>query len=240
MPIPQTQSPDSQVRLQQYARLAGAMYLVTMATALFAEGYVRGSLYVGDSAALTAQNLIASNRLFRTALVTDLITSSGVIVLAWALYQLLREVHRELAALAVFFRLVEIAVHFSAITFGVAALSLLSRGEYTQSFQEPQLFGLVGLALRAQAAGLSLGFVPLGLGSAVFAYLLLRSRFVPRPLAAWGIFASLLLAAYSFGVVLSPTTTDFFYMAMIPMFLYEVGLGLWLFVKGVEIQRSAP
>jgi len=28
-------------------------------------------------------------------------------------------------------------------------------------------------------------------------------------------------------------------MAIIPMFLYEVGLGLWLFVKGVEIQRSA-
>ena len=160
------------------------MYLITMATALFGEGYVRGSLYVSESAVQTAQNLIASNQLFRLALVTDLLTFSGVVVLVWALYQLLRRVHQELATLGAFFRLVEIGTHFSALAFGAAALSLLARGEYTQSFQDPQLFGLVGLALRAQGAGLSLGFIPLGLGSAVFAYLLFRSGFVPRLIAA--------------------------------------------------------
>ena len=215
------------------------MYLITMATALFGEGYVRGSLYVSESAVQTAQNLIASNQLFRLALVTDLLTFSGVVVLVWALYQLLRHVHMELATLGAFFRLVEIGTHFSALAFGVAALSLLARGEYTQSFQDPQLFGLVGLALRAQGAGLSIGFIPLGLGSAVFAYLLFRSGFVPRLIAAWGIGSSLMLATYSFGVVLSPTTTDFFYVAMIPMFIYEVSLGLWLLVKGVRLPLSA-
>ena len=86
---------------------------------------------------------------------------------------------------------------------------------------------------------MSLGFIPLGLGSAVFAYLFLRSHFVPRALAAWGIFASLLLSTYSFGVVLFPATRDFFYAAMVPMFLYEVGLGFWLLVKGVNVQRGA-
>jgi Domain of unknown function (DUF4386) len=239
MPTPQSQLSGAPTDLQQYARLAGAMYLITMATALFAEGFVRGSLYASHSAALTAQNLIASNQLFRAALVADLLTFSGVVVLVWALFQLLRQVHRDLAVLAAFFRLVEIGVHLSALAFGAAALSLLARGEYTLGFQEQQLYGLVGMALRAQGAGLSLGFIPLGLGSAVFAYLLLRSGFVPRALAAWGIFASLLLATYSFGVVLFPATTDFFYVAMIPMFFYEVGLGLWLLVKGVNVQRSA-
>lgn len=239
MPIPQPPPPDSNSQLQLYARLAGAMYLITMATALFAEGYVRGSLYVGESAAQTAQNLVASNQLFRVALVADLLTFSGVVILVWALYQVFRQAHRELAALAAFFRLVELGVHFSAMAFGAAALSLLARGEYTQGLQDPQLFALVGLALRAQGAGLSLGFIPLGLGSAIFAYLFLRSGFVPRVLAAWGIFASLLLAMYSLGVVLSPATTDFFYVAMVPMFLYEVGLGLWLLLKGANIQRGA-
>ncbi len=215
------------------------MYLITMATALFGEGYVRGSLYVSESAAQTAQNLLASNHLFRAALLTDLLTFSGVVILVWALYRLLHTVHRELAALGAFFRLVEVGVHFSALTFGMVALSLLSRGEYTQAFTEPQLYGLVGLALRAQGAGLSLGFVPLGLGSAVFAYLFFRSRLVPWQLGAWGIFSSLLLALYSLGAVLSPATTDFFYVAMVPMFLYEVSLGLWLLLKGVNSQRSS-
>lgn len=225
-------------RLNLYARLAGAMYLVTMATALFGEGYVRGSLYVSESSAQTAQNLLASNSLFRAALVTDLLTFSGVVVLVWALHRLLRPVHRELAALGALFRVVELGTHFSALAFGMVALSLLSHGEYTQNFTEAQLHGLIGLVLRAQGAGLSLGFIPLGLGSAVFAYLFFRSRFVPRPMAAWGIFSSLLLALYSFGIVLSPATTDFFYAAMIPMFIYEVSLGLWLLFKGVNAQRS--
>ena len=228
----QTPPAAPQPHLTRYARLAGAMYLITMATALFGEGYVRGSLYVSESAAQTAQSLIASNQLFRVALVTDLVTFSGVVVLVWALYQLLRHVHQELATLGVLFRIVEIGTHFSALAFGATALSLLARGEYTQSFQDPQLFALVGLALRAQSAGLSLGFVPLGLGSAVFAYLLYRSRFVPRALAVWGVGASLLLATYSLGVVLRSATSDYFYLAMLPMFAYEVSVGLWLLVKG--------
>lgn len=224
---------------QSHARLAGAMYLLTMATALFGEAYVRASLLVSESAAKTAENLIASNQLYRLGLVTDLLTFAGVIVLVWALYQLLRPVDRRLAALAAFFRLVEVAVHISALAFGVAALSLLARGEFTQGFTDAQLYSLAGFALRAQGAGLSLGFIPLGLGSAVFAYLLLRSGYVPRVLAGGGVVASLLLALYSLGVVLSPATTDFFYLAMGPMFLYEVSLGLWLLVRGVNLSRPS-
>jgi hypothetical protein len=51
----------------------------------------------------------------------------------------------------------------------------------------------------------------------------------------------LLLAIYSIGIVLSPATTDYFYFAMLPMFVYEVGLGLWLLIKGVALptQRAA-
>lgn len=232
---------DEPDRLNRYARLAGAMYLFTMATAVFAEGYVRASLYDGDSAARTAQNLLASNALYRAALVADLLTFTGVVVLVWSLHRLLREVDRPLAALGAFFRLVELGVHFAAIAFGMAALSLLARGEYTQAFTDPQWQGLVGLALRAQGAGLTLGFIPLGLGSAVFAYLFFRSRLVPRPLAAWGMFASLLLASYAFGFVLTPSTVSLFFVFMLPMFAYEVGLGLWLLFRGVAPRHgSAP
>lgn len=240
MLMPKPESTHAEVATQlRYARLAGAMYLLTMATALFGEGYVRGSLLVNESAAQTARNLVESNQLFRVGLATDLFTFAGVVVLVWALYQLLQPIDRRLAALAVFFRLVELGVHFSAIAFGAAALSLLAGGEYVRGFEEAQLHGLVGFALRAQGAGLSLGFIPLGLGSAIFALLLLRSRYVPRGLAGWGIFSSLLLAIYSFGIVLSPAATDYFYVAMVPMFLYEVGLGSWLLLKGVRFQRQS-
>jgi hypothetical protein len=171
-------------------------------------------------------------------LATDLLTFTGVVVLVWALYQF-RPVSRQLAVLAVFFRLVELGVHVAAMSFGVVALSLLAGGEYTQAFEGAQLNSLVGLSLRAQLAGLGLGFIPLGIGSAVFALLLLRSGFVPGVLAGWGIFASLLLAAYSFGTVLSPHTSDYFYLGMLPMLVYEVSLGAWLLIHGAGPGHSS-
>ena len=217
----------------RFARIAGAMYLLTVASAVFGEAYVRGSLLVGESAAKTASNLVASNLLYRIGLATDLLTFTGVAVLVWALYHLLQAVDHRLATLALMFRVVELSVHFSAIGLGMVAMSLLGGGEYTESFGVQQIQGLVGMALRAQMAGLGIGFIPLGLGSAIFALLLLRSGLAPRLLAGWGIFASLLLAAYSFGVVLSPNTSDYFYVGMLPMFIYEVLLGCWLLFSRV-------
>jgi len=221
------------------ARLAGAMYLLTMATALFGEGYVRGSLLVSDSAARTAQNLVDSNRLFRIGLATDLLTFVGVAVLVWALYQLLKPVDGRLAALAAFLRLVELGVHFSSVAFGLTVMSLLGGGEYVKGFSEAQLHGMVGFALRAQQSGFVIGFIPLGLGSAVFAFLLFRSGYVPRMLAAWGVMSSLLLATYALALVITPAANNFFYVAMVPMFIYEVTLGAWLLFKGASVRAHS-
>lgn len=217
----------------RFARMTGALYLLTVASALFGEAYVRSSLLVGASAAETAANLVESNLLYRVGLVTDLLTFTGVALLVWSLYHLVRHVDTRLAALALLLRVIELSVHLSAIGLGMVALSLLAGGEYMQGFEAAQVHGLVGMALRAQLSGLSIGFIPLGLGSALFALLLLRSGYVPRLLAGWGIFASLLLATYSFGVVLSPNTSDYFYVGMLPMFVYEVTLGFRLVIKGV-------
>ena len=214
------------------ARLAGAMYLLTMSTALFAEGYVRGSLLDGDSATLTAQNIVQSSLLFRLGIAADLITATGVVILVWSLHQLLKPVDARLALLGAFFRLVEIGIHFSAIVFSVIAVSLLSGSEYTRAFEAQQLHSLAGFVLRAQGAGLNIGFIPLGIGSAIFALLLFRSGYVPRVLAGWGVFASLLLATYAFGSIVAPSVRDFFILGMVPMFVYEVTLGSWLLLTG--------
>ena len=67
---------------------------------------------------------------------------------------------------------------------------------------------------------------------AVFAYLLLRSRYVPRALAGLGIVASLLLSAYSATSIVFPAVEPYWAVLMAPMFLYEVTLGFWLLLGG--------
>ena len=123
------------VPMARYARIVGAMYLLTMVSAVFGEAYVRGSLLVSESAAKTAANLIESNLMFRIGSASDILTFTGVAVLVLASYQLLREIDHRLAALALMFRVIELGVHFSAIGFGMVALSLLAGGEYTKAFE---------------------------------------------------------------------------------------------------------
>lgn len=221
------------------ARLAGATYLITMATGIFSQSFVRGSLLVRGDATQTAQNIIGSEQFFRVGIAADVVTFTGVLVLTWALYVLLRPVDKNLALLAVLLRLVEVAVHYVATLFSLGALVLLSGSDYLAPLGADQLHSLARVALSTQGAGLNLGFVLLGLGSAVFAYLLLRSRYVPKALAAWGVFSSLLLAASAIAVILFPAVGPFALVTMIPMFIYEVGLGFWLLFKGARISPGS-
>ncbi len=50
------------------ARVAGFMYLFTMATAVFGDFYVRSSIILPGNAAATANNIMASGQLFVSVL----------------------------------------------------------------------------------------------------------------------------------------------------------------------------
>jgi hypothetical protein len=226
---------DEPAEQARVARLAGALYLVQMATGVFAEVFVRGSLVVRGDPAQTAQNIIDSERLFRLGIASDLVCYTAVLVATWALYVLLRSVDRNLAVLAVLLRLMELALHFNVTTQSLTALRLLSGADYLQAIDTTVLQSLAQLAIGVQGAGMNTGFVLLGLGSAVFAWLFFRSRYIPRILAGWGVFASLLLSAYAFTIIVFPKAAALQIVPMLPMGIYEVGLGFWLLLKGVRL-----
>jgi hypothetical protein len=211
------------------------LYLVQMAAGVFAEVFVRGSLVVRGDPAQTAQNIIDSERFFRLGIASDLVCYTAVLVATWALYVLLRSVDRNLAVLAVLLRLMELALHFNVTTQSLTALRLLSGADYLQAIDTAELQSLAQLAIGVQGAGMNTGFVLLGLGSAVFAWLFFKSRYIPRILAGWGVFASLLLSAYAFTVILFPRAAALQIVPMLPMGIYEVSLGLWLLLKGVRL-----
>lgn len=216
------------------ARLVGILYLVQMATGIFGQVVVRDPLIVRGDAEKTAQNIMAHEGLFRLSIAGDLITYAGVIVLIYALYVVLRPVRRNLALLAVLFRLAENAVLCLATVNSLVVLKLLGRGESLKTFEAGQLHSLATLALSIQGMGMSVGFVLLGLGSTVFSYLWLKSRYIPRVLALWGIFSSVLLAGGTLAIIIFPSLEALGMIYMMPMGLYEVGLGLWLLIKGIQ------
>jgi len=213
------------------ARVVGFSYLFAMVTAIFGF-YVRGHVIVPGNAAETARNIMASELLFRAGIASDVITFVTDIALITALYVVLRPVNRNLALLAAFWRLMETAVLVVVTLNGFDVLRVLSGADYLGVFEADRLHALARLSLGAYFAGYSVGFVFLGLGSAVFSYLWLKSSYIPRALAVLGVFSSLLLAACNFAFILLPSlakTVGPIYMA--PMGVFEVTMGLWLLLK---------
>jgi hypothetical protein len=217
------------------AKVAGFLYLFMMVTGVFAEFYARGQLIVRGDAVQTAKNIAASERLFRIGIVSNLITFAGDVILVLALYVVLKPINRNVALLAAFWRLAECSI-LAVITLNdFAALALLSGADYLRAFDTQQLQALVYTFIRVQGAGYLVGMVFFGLGSTVFGYLWFKSRYIPRGLAAWGIFSSLVAAIVTLAIMVFPSLAAVVipvYYA--PIFIFEVTLGLWLLVKGIH------
>ena len=215
------------------AKIVGFLYLLAMALSIFGEAYVRGPLIVRD-AAQTAANITGSQTLFRLSIVTDLLLYACDIVLFWGLYVIFKRVAKDTALLAVFFRLVETAILAVTTLLAFIALRLLGDAEYLRAIDPTQLQALARAFVGLYGVGLSIGFVFLGIGSAVFSYLWLKSRYIPRALAWLGIVGSVMLAVFSLATMVFTRVWEVMGMSyMMPMGLYEVGLGVWLLWKGL-------
>jgi hypothetical protein len=217
------------------AKVVGWIYLIAMATSMFAELYLRGPLIVRGDAMQTALNIAASEGLFRLSSVIHLLTFASDAIMAVALFVILKRVNRNLALLAAFWRLADCAILAVILVSDFTVLRLLGNAEYLKAFDPAQLQALARLLIGVQAAGFQIGFVFLGLGSTLFSYLWLKSGYIPRVIAGWGIFASSVLALGTLAIMLFPALGIVGLSYMAPMFFFEVGLGLWLLIKGLRV-----
>jgi hypothetical protein len=220
------------------AKVVGSAYLLAMATAVFAEMYVRARLFVPDDVAQTARNIMGNERLFRLGIAAGVVTCLLDAALVTGLYLVLRPVNHNLALFAAVLRVIETAVAATGAVASFDVLRVLSGADYLQVFDADQLQVLARLSIGTHFPRMNVVFVFLGLGSAVFSYLWWKSSYIPRALALLGLCASLLLAACPFTFIVFPQLTKVLAPAyMAPMGVYEVGLGLWLLIKGLRPYR---
>jgi hypothetical protein len=218
---------------QRKAAIAvGITYLAPFA--VFAEFYVRPHLIVYGNAAKTAANIMAHERLFRVSIASDLLEFATVVVLTVALYVVLKPVNRNLALLAAFWRLVEQTILAVAMLNSFNVLQLLSGAAYLRTFEADRLQALTMLSIGAHADAFNVAMVFFGLGSTVFSYLWLKSRYIPRALAVWGIFGSFVTGAGSFAFIIFPNLADIIGSWIYLPDTFEPALALWLLIKGLR------
>lgn len=223
---------------QRAARVVGFVYLFAMAMSMFTEMYVRGSLIVGSDAVQTAENVAANATLFRLGIAGEMLTFAADIALIAASFVILAPASRSLALFAAFIRLAAETVGAMLAAHGFDVLRILSGAPYMQAFDSAEIAALARLSLGGHAAAYGVMFVFLGIGSAVFAFLWLRSGYVPALLARIGVVGSILLVAGSLVALVFPTV-KLFPWHMLPMFVFEVGMGIVLLVRGLRVPPPA-
>ena len=221
---------------QIYARIGGALYLVIIALGIFGELFVRGKLIVSGDPTATATNIMASQLLWRTGIAGDLIMHVCDVPLILIFYVLLRPVNKNLALLSMLFTLIQTAALVAYKLNLFAALFVLGTTDYLKAFEPQQQHALMYLAIRLDQYGFGMGLMFFGFACLLNGYLIFRSTYLPRTLGVLMQIAGLCYLTNSFALVLAPTFHDRIFPAiLVPAFIGELSLCVWLLVKGVNV-----
>src|ERR671928_1985299 len=220
-----------------YAKVAGVIWLIVAIMAPFAEFFVRQGLIVPGNVAATADNIVASQSLFRAGFASDLIVFVIEVALAAVLYVLFRPVSRTLALVMSFARLAMVTVLGLNLLNMLTALQLLTSAEYAAAFEKGQLQAMAFVFLNAQSSGYALGMVFFGLHLGALGYLVYQSGFLPRILGILMVISALGYLADSFTGFLVPQYADTLAVLVVATALIgELPLTLWLLIKGVNVE----
>jgi len=220
-----------------YARFAGVMYFFTVfdVTGVVIAARVSGT----DNFLATAHSVAASDALYRIGLVSGLVGNMSTILLAVGLYVTLRPVDRNLAMTALLFRLAESTIGGMVVVFGFATLQIYLDANHTTAFDANQLGALADLVSRLSGAGTNVSVVFFSLGSALFFYLFLRSAYIPRVLAVWGLLGSLFcMGAFAANLLLPQSSELLLGVGALPIGIAEPVVGLWLLIRGIDLHQQ--
>jgi hypothetical protein len=221
-----------------YARIVGVLYLVIFILGPFAFFLGRTSVVVPGDPVATADNLMASESMFRLGIVAETVIILIEIVVSALLYVLLRPVSRPLALASALARFAQSILQAVNLITAVPALLLLGGASYLTAFDPEQLNALVQLFMDMNAFviiiwGLLFGFHLLLLG-----YLVYNSGFWRRFLGILLLLASLGYLAQSYGHILTPQYDDLLSTLVVVLSVPgELAFTLWLLIKGVNVER---
>lgn len=153
------------------------------------------------------------------------------VLLALGLYYAVRPVHALLAILALTCRLIEAAL---------GVVSCLAGFPSVHPRLADSTFGTALLQLASWGDSTNFAAFIFTVGSTIFFSIFLKARSIPRLLALWGLFASLLAMSACFTHLVTPSFSSMAMWAWIPMLLAETSTGLWLLIKSVKVAQPSP
>ncbi len=218
-----------------YARLAGICFLANYVLQMAGDS-VTIILRGGETAAEVARYAASHYLLWRVCLLEVGLAWISTGVLAFALYVVLEPVDRRLAQLAACMRLGASFVGTASMMFRVAQGRLYLESAAGDVLAPEQLRLLVSVLKRGASEGVELAWLFQGAGAALFFWLFLRSRYLPRWLARLGLAGTAVLIPMSAAMFVFPQYIGPLKLVGLPGFVAEVATAVWL----LRTPRMAP
>jgi hypothetical protein len=218
------------------ARVGGILYLIIIAAGLFTA--VHEWLIVPADAAATAANIETHQFLFRLGLIADLSTFVCAVALTLILYVLLKPVDRNVALLMVMFNLVQDAIGGINALNTFRPLQLLGGADYLKVFTPEQLQAMALLSLKTHEFGFGIALIFFGFSCLALGYLVFMAGFFPKSLGILIAVAGLCYLTNSLALIVFPRLASTLFPAiLLPAFIGELSLALWLTVRGVDVLK---
>ena len=215
--------------LRRNGRIAGALYLVVVATGMFCLAWVPSQLGtdVADAAARIG--------LFRAGIAAFMAMQVAFLLLPLALYRVLGDVDRRAATPMVALAAASVPIGLMALSQRMEALSLL---DSTAAHATAAVDAAFAASLQRYGHGLRIASLFWGLWLLPFGWLVLRSARIPRVLGVLLMLGGIGYVVKVFGGLM-PDFADsaFARYATLPAALGEIGSCLWLLAFGARAGR---
>jgi hypothetical protein len=169
----------------------------------------------------------------------DLVNAIASIGTAVALFSVVRRQNEGFALGFVTARMFEAAVIVVGVVSILAVVTLRQAGATGADAASLVTTGRALVAIRDWTFLLGPSLIP-GVNALLLGYLMYRSRLVPRVIPTLGLIGGPLLISSAVGTMfgVNDAVSVWSGVALLPIFLWELSLGLWMTFKG--FQRSAP
>ena len=217
------------------ARTTGAIYLAYILASVLAT--MLGQIGLGE-AQQVYRAILTNEAWFRLGLVIALVSGFLFLVTAWGLYVLLRPVNKDLALLFLLLNAVGVAIQGASMLALVSAMLQGDGGSHMQAYSAAQLQGLAFLSINIYKTGFVTAQLFFGTWLFPLGYLVYKSRFLPRFLGVLLMLDGVAVLIWFLQTLLLPDYPAIHTPGLVVSFIAEVGLALWLLIKGVKVHDS--
>ena len=220
---------------RKMARITGGLYLAFVLAMTLADTI--GHIGIAD-VAQAREVLTTNSSRFALGIVVGLLSAFLFVMAAWGLYVLLRPVNRDLALLFLLLNAIGVAIQVVSYFPLLFAMLVADGSTSAQAFSAAQTEELQVISLHLYKISFVTAQLFFGTWLFPLGYLVYKSGFLPKFLGVLLLLDGVAVLFWFGQAILLPDYPALSYPGLALSFIAEVGLGLWLLIKGVDDARD--